>query len=138
MTLALSQRTCFRQPQPNLMRTFNTSAAIAYTSENREVGGSTPPLATTPTADQTPSGLLLRVSQGLPRFRLPTASDREYARSARSYRKSYRTKRVGNPPGAEAVGRPDQVRSQVLEKAESVRAEIERDAQTRYCRDLQR
>jgi hypothetical protein len=29
MTLALSQRTCSTQPQPNLMRTFNTSARTA-------------------------------------------------------------------------------------------------------------
>jgi len=63
MTLALSQRTCCTQPQPNLMRTFKTSARTAA-SEDRKVGGSTPPLATTVTAGQTPVGLRFRVFGG--------------------------------------------------------------------------
>jgi hypothetical protein len=39
--------------------------SVRSPTENRKVGGSTPPLATTPAAGQTPSGLRFRVSQGV-------------------------------------------------------------------------
>jgi len=41
--------------------------SVRSPTENRKVGGSTPPLATTPTAGQTPSGLRFCPSQGFDR-----------------------------------------------------------------------
>jgi hypothetical protein len=62
-----------------------------FPTENRKVGGSTPPLATTITAGQEPltCGFVVLVGY-VPMARL-TASDRDIARMATSYRTSYRT-----------------------------------------------
>src|ERR1035437_8671068 len=59
--------------------------------ENRKVGGSTPPLATTELQVRWPlaCGFVSRVER-VP-FLRPTVSDRDFARIAGSYRTSYRT-----------------------------------------------
>ena len=58
--------------------------------ENRKVGGSTPPLATTKTAGQEPLNCGFVVLVNYAPIARPTASDRDIARMATSYRTSYR------------------------------------------------
>ena len=91
MTLALSQRTCSTQPQPNLICARSIRVPGLRASENRKVGGSTPPLATTELQVRWPlaCGFVSRVER-VP-FLRPTVSDRDFARIAGSYRTSYRT-----------------------------------------------
>ena len=77
-------------------------------TEDRKVGGSTPPLATTKRQVKLP----LTCGSVHPGDRVPlsllTLSDREYPRLAMSYRTSYRTKRldVFSHLRSEHAGRP--------------------------------
>ena len=83
-----------------------TSPACMSLPENRKVGGSTPPLATTITAGQEPLTCGFVFFSGPRRFRSPTTSDREYPRLATSYRASYRTELRSETSGANAQGSP--------------------------------
>jgi len=71
--------------------------SVRSPTENRKVGGSTPPLATTRTAGQEPLTCGFVPPKARVVFRRPTVSDPECAPLARSYRPSYRTKRTFDP-----------------------------------------
>src|SRR5450759_5264233 len=66
--------------------------SVRSPTENRKVGGSTPPLATTRTSGQEPLTCGFVPPKARVVFRRPTVSDPECAPLARSYRTSYRTK----------------------------------------------
>src|ERR1035437_8457422 len=60
-------------------------------TENRKVGGSTPPLATTITAGHRPVTCVFVLLSDRRLLSRPTATHRDYLRWAMSYRTSYRT-----------------------------------------------